>query len=411
MALSRLSPHPSSRRRSTGKRRQKGRANGASRPRPSPRSSHTQAGTSVRRWRPLRSSPRPPGPCDATWSGDFEFAADYTVLPHLINEHHVPRIPPLPPPPTHKFPAEAQGVPSDVSDANEEEGEWEGCNVGYDDVPLSPLVACTPDPSSSLSPIFPSSPSPISPSHIDHEFEDAQDDKQGKWTFPPSPLPALPAHGGHRGDASEGQGPANPHPPLALVLLHALLRALPARNTQRKVPEDVQLRAALLPIFLCLQVPEDEAARDECCHPLLLRLPEAKGAEEQETLNSRGRAHRWAARGTECARVRSPGRVLRPLAGRVLCDPAHPLAVLGGSEDAHDTVFGWGAVRGLPLPHVSVGGARAGVRHPMITGAEGEYGECKEQVELLVLSHVVAFVLLCGEWMWGQRVRGKRVWE
>ncbi|KAJ7306162.1 hypothetical protein DFH08DRAFT_517621 [Mycena albidolilacea] len=81
---------------------------------------------------------------------------------------------PLPPPLLPRKGAETQGVPSDVSSSSqweeEEDEAWEACAVSYGDayeeVPLSPLVACVP-----------SSPSsPISPA-------------EEKWSFPPSPLP------------------------------------------------------------------------------------------------------------------------------------------------------------------------------------------------------------------------------
>ncbi|KAJ7745603.1 hypothetical protein DFH07DRAFT_977424 [Mycena maculata] len=190
---------------------------------------------------PSRPPPRTPVPCDATWSGDFEFAADYVVYaPHCLSLGLPipilvlvrPSSFPLPPhannsdaaspasststtslasllsPPTHKFPAEAQGVPSDVSDADKDEGEWEECDVAYDDVPLSPLVACAPSPRGSLS------LSPIDSPIEQHEQAEEEVEGQGKWSFPLSPLPALPAYmGWHARPRASEEQPRNPQTP------------------------------------------------------------------------------------------------------------------------------------------------------------------------------------------------------
>ncbi|KAJ7635406.1 hypothetical protein FB45DRAFT_1057241 [Roridomyces roridus] len=99
---------------------------------------------------PSRPPPRTPVPCDA--SDDFDFALeDYAAYAPLFeaqsstsssrNSH---------------FPAEAQGVPSDV-----EQDDWEEDDVAYvydNELPISPLVAASP-----VSPIAPSSPGPDSP--------------------------------------------------------------------------------------------------------------------------------------------------------------------------------------------------------------------------------------------------------
>ncbi|KAJ7474414.1 hypothetical protein B0H11DRAFT_2035300, partial [Mycena galericulata] len=146
---------------------------------------------------PSRPPPRTPVPCDATWSGDFDgFAADYAAYAPLLSPSPVPSqfsspssttstgssasslaalLSPPAQSPAHRFPAEAQGVPADV-----DEGDWEECDVAYDyeDVPLSPLVACAPSPSSD--------DSPVDTLPVQEEHEEVEE----KWTFPPSPLPA-----------------------------------------------------------------------------------------------------------------------------------------------------------------------------------------------------------------------------
>ncbi|KAJ7306156.1 hypothetical protein DFH08DRAFT_1088959 [Mycena albidolilacea] len=116
----------------------------------------------------------------------------------------------LSPSPQRRFPAETQGVPSDVSSSEweEEEEAWEACAVSYgdayEDVPLSPLLACVPSsPSSSSSPL---SPSPT----------------EEKWSFPVSPLPRPnPAFAASAPVAGLGPGRYtgwHPHPPARVAV-------------------------------------------------------------------------------------------------------------------------------------------------------------------------------------------------
>ncbi|KAJ7672799.1 hypothetical protein B0H14DRAFT_1010690 [Mycena olivaceomarginata] len=145
--------------------------------------------------RTLRAPPKTPLPTDALstpWSGDWTAYAPFGTPSPSSSQHSYgsnsacssssERLAALLSP-QRRFPAETQGVPSDVSSSEWEEEEdeaWEACAVSYgdayEDVPLSPLVACVPSsPSPSSSPLSPS-PSPT----------------EEKWSFPPSPLP-LPS--------------------------------------------------------------------------------------------------------------------------------------------------------------------------------------------------------------------------
>ncbi|KAJ7787790.1 hypothetical protein B0H14DRAFT_276606 [Mycena olivaceomarginata] len=281
-----------------------------------------------------RAPPKTPLPTDALstpWSGDWTAYAPFGTPSPSSSQHSYDsnsacsssseRLAALLSP-QRRFPAETQGVPSDVSSSEweEEDEAWEACAVSYGDayeeVPLSPLVACVPS-----SPSSPSS-SPLSPSPTEE-----------KWSFPPSPLPlpnpafaSASACAGSAVIAGPGRytgwhprprasqlrlalaveplsllaphSPCTPSPypaheraqqqqqcqqttrttraPLALVLLHALLRALRPRPRtplprRRVVAEDVRVRArgggaavyALSQVALCL---EAEAEADGECY-------------------------------------------------------------------------------------------------------------------------------------------------
>ncbi|KAJ7836482.1 hypothetical protein B0H14DRAFT_3870782 [Mycena olivaceomarginata] len=156
------------------------------------------ASTSASASRPSRVSrtrapPKTPLPTDALstpWSGDWTAYAPFGTPSPSSSQHSYDsnsacsssseRLAALLSP-QRRFPAETQGVPSDVSSSEweEEEDAWEACAMSYGDayeeVPLSPLVACVPSsPSSPLSP-----PSPAS----------SLSSVEEKWSFPPSPLP------------------------------------------------------------------------------------------------------------------------------------------------------------------------------------------------------------------------------
>ncbi|KAJ7309983.1 hypothetical protein DFH08DRAFT_899056, partial [Mycena albidolilacea] len=152
-----------------------------------------------------RAPPKTPLPTDALstpWSGDWTAYAPFGTPSPSSSQHSYDsnsacsssseRLAALLSP-QRRFPAETQGVPSDVSSEwEEEEDAWEACAVSYGDayeeVPLSPLVACVP---SSPSPSSPLSPSPT----------------EEKWSFPPSPLP-LPNPPFASASACSGSGSA-----------------------------------------------------------------------------------------------------------------------------------------------------------------------------------------------------------
>ncbi|KAJ7791063.1 hypothetical protein B0H14DRAFT_2625423 [Mycena olivaceomarginata] len=164
-----------------------------------------------------RAPPKTPLPTDALstpWSGDWTAYAPFgTPSPSSSQHSHssdsdsacsssserlaaLLSPPPAPSSPQRRFPAETQGVPSDVSSSEweeEEEEAWEACAVSYGDayeeVPLSPLVACVPSSPS------PSSSSPLAPSPTEE-----------KWNFPPSPLP-LPNPAFASASACSGSAP------------------------------------------------------------------------------------------------------------------------------------------------------------------------------------------------------------
>ncbi|KAJ7819625.1 hypothetical protein B0H14DRAFT_1354140 [Mycena olivaceomarginata] len=130
-----------------------------------------------------RAPPKTPLPMDALstpWSGDWTAYAPFGTPSPSSSQHSCDsnsacsssseRLAALLSPspasssgPQRRFPAETQGVPSDVSSSEWEEEEdeaWEACAVSYgdayEDVPLSPLVACVPSSPSSSSPLSPS---------------------------------------------------------------------------------------------------------------------------------------------------------------------------------------------------------------------------------------------------------------
>ncbi|KAJ7728976.1 hypothetical protein B0H14DRAFT_3518395, partial [Mycena olivaceomarginata] len=119
-----------------------------------------------------RAPPKTPLPTDALstpWSGDWTAYAPFGTPSPSSSQHSYDsnsacsssseRLAALLSP-QRRFPAETQGVPSDVSSEWEEDKDeaWEACAVSYgdtyEDVPLSPLVACVPS--------SPSSPVPSS---------------------------------------------------------------------------------------------------------------------------------------------------------------------------------------------------------------------------------------------------------
>ncbi|KAJ7258378.1 hypothetical protein B0H12DRAFT_1109755 [Mycena haematopus] len=125
---------------------------------------------------PSRPPPRTPVPIDARLSDDYTtdsvptyapFVASRTPSPSSSRSGSTLCLAALLSPPSHSFSAEAQGVPSDVED-EDEDGTWEECADEYDEVPLSPLnIASAP----SL------------------EFEDvsAVEEAEENWTVLPSP--------------------------------------------------------------------------------------------------------------------------------------------------------------------------------------------------------------------------------
>ncbi|KAJ6547126.1 hypothetical protein B0H19DRAFT_254389 [Mycena capillaripes] len=138
---------------------------------------------------PSRPPPKTPVPMDALstpWSGDYTAYAPFlTPSPSASSSSSSERLAALLSPPTRRFPAEAQGVPCDV---HEEDGAWEECDIDYDEVPLSPLVASAPSPDSEE----------VSPAVDGLEVQEEQLHEGEKWTFPPSPLPApAPYTGWH----------------------------------------------------------------------------------------------------------------------------------------------------------------------------------------------------------------------
>ncbi|KAJ7444069.1 hypothetical protein B0H11DRAFT_1931238 [Mycena galericulata] len=146
----------------------------------------------------------PPAPCDDTWSGDFDgFAADYTAYAPLVSPSPVPS-----PPRARHTPFPAHALPTAHilrRGAGVDEGDWEECDIPYDyeDVLLSPFIACAPSPSSENSPAA---------------QEDAEEHEEPelimKCTFPSSLMPTPgPYTGWH------------PHPRISQ--LHAALTAAP----------------------------------------------------------------------------------------------------------------------------------------------------------------------------------------
>ncbi|KAJ6502137.1 hypothetical protein C8R45DRAFT_975479 [Mycena sanguinolenta] len=97
---------------------------------------------------PSRPPPRTPVPTDARLSDDYtpesmvtyeSFVASRTPSPSSSSHSgSTSRLAALLSPPSHRFPPEGQGVPSDVED-DDEDGAWEECADEYDEVPLSPL--------------------------------------------------------------------------------------------------------------------------------------------------------------------------------------------------------------------------------------------------------------------------------
>ncbi|KAJ7484179.1 hypothetical protein FB451DRAFT_1363760, partial [Mycena latifolia] len=156
--------------------------------------SRSASTTSINYSRPLpvRPPPRTPVPTDAL-SGDY--ATDYAAyLPLLLSPSNSRTPSPssstssrlaalLSPPP---FPAEAQGVPADVDAADGWEDE--ACDLFYDEVPLSPLVA--PSPTSASPSPAPASPIPASP------LEDGEAGVDNDDTPAPPQLLALPPYTG-----------------------------------------------------------------------------------------------------------------------------------------------------------------------------------------------------------------------
>ncbi|KAJ7824040.1 hypothetical protein B0H13DRAFT_2375718 [Mycena leptocephala] len=145
--------------------------------------SHSRSGSSsstnaVKPAPPSHPPPRTPVPMDAL-SDDYAALCGVRAFAYFSDSFpssSSSRLAALLSPPAHHFPAEMQGVPSDV-DIDGEDGEWEECAYDYDEVPLSPLIASSPESGD------------ISPSLDDLDKEEHV--KEGeKWTFPPSPVPA-----------------------------------------------------------------------------------------------------------------------------------------------------------------------------------------------------------------------------
>ncbi|KAJ7860725.1 hypothetical protein B0H14DRAFT_562783 [Mycena olivaceomarginata] len=229
----------------------------------------TPASPALSRVSRTRAPPKTPLPTDALstpWSGDWTAYAPFGTLSPSSSQHSYDsnsaystgsssseRLAALLSPspasssPQRRFPAETQGVPSDVSSSSEWEEEdeaWEACAVSYGDtyeeVPLSPLVACVP---SSPSPSSPLSPSPT----------------EEKWSFLPSPLPL-------------------PNPAFASTSTRSAPIAGPGRYTGwHPRPRASQLRLALAvePLSLlasqqqqqCQQEPEPAVLRSRCPPP------------------------------------------------------------------------------------------------------------------------------------------------
>ncbi|KAF7348676.1 hypothetical protein MVEN_01386400 [Mycena venus] len=194
-------------------------------PNPSPTTRETRGRT--------RPPPKTPVPMDALstpWSGDYTaYAPLFTPSPSADSSSSSTssRLDALlSPPAPRRFPAEAQGVPSDV-DADDD-GEWEECTYdefgsGFDDVPLSPLVASAPSPDTEeVSPVL----------AVERNEAEAGD----KWTFPPSPLPRpFPIHGlappprapRNSGSLSSRSSPPRAHLRPVLIILHRAYRNAP----------------------------------------------------------------------------------------------------------------------------------------------------------------------------------------